>query len=80
MQRDYGKDEGDRANTSFAHELDLGQKSRDRALLTAVEAALKRITEGTIALFCSFRAVRTRLCMELRCKSIYNENFSQEPL
>ena len=47
MQHDYGKDEGDRANTSLAHELDLGQKSRDRALLTAVDAALKRITEGT---------------------------------
>jgi len=47
MQHDYGKDEGDRANTSFAHELDLGQKSRDRALLTAVDAALQRITEGT---------------------------------
>ena len=47
MQHDYGKDEGDRANTSLAHELDLGQKSRDRALLNAVDAALKRITEGT---------------------------------
>jgi RNA polymerase-binding transcription factor DksA len=47
MQHDYGKDEGDRTNTSFAHEWDLGQKSRDLALLTAVDAALKRITEGT---------------------------------
>jgi RNA polymerase-binding transcription factor DksA len=40
-------DEGDRANTSLARELDLGQKSRDRALLTSVDAALKRISEGT---------------------------------
>jgi RNA polymerase-binding transcription factor len=46
-QHDYGKDEGDRANTSLAREIDLSQKSRDRALLSSVEAALKRITEGT---------------------------------
>ena len=46
-QHEYGKDEGDRANTSLAWELDLGQKSRDRALLTSVDAALKRINEGT---------------------------------
>jgi DnaK suppressor protein len=46
-QHDYGKDEGDRANTSLARELDLGQKSRDRALLTSVDAALKRISDGT---------------------------------
>lgn len=47
-QHDYGKDEFDRANTSLARELDLGQKSRDRALLSAVDAALKRINEGTV--------------------------------
>jgi len=46
-QHDYGKDEGDRANTSLARELDLGQKSRERALLASVDAALKRINEGT---------------------------------
>ena len=46
-QHDYGKDEGDRANTSLARELDLGQQSRDRALLGAVDAALKRINEGS---------------------------------
>ena len=46
-QYDYGKDEGDRANTSLAREIDLGQKSRDRALLALVDAALKRISEGT---------------------------------
>ena len=46
-QTDYGKDEGDRANTSLAREIDLGQKSRDRALLASVDAALKRISEGT---------------------------------
>jgi DnaK suppressor protein len=45
-QNDYGKDEGDRANTSLAKEIDLGQKSRERALLSAVDAALKRISEG----------------------------------
>ncbi len=44
---DYGKDEGDRANNALARELDLEQKSRDRALLTSVEAALSRIHEGT---------------------------------
>src|ERR1700737_4784881 len=47
QQHDYGKDDGDRANTSLAKELHLGQKSRDRALLGAVDAALKRISEGT---------------------------------
>jgi DnaK suppressor protein len=44
---DYGKDEGDRANNALARELDLNQKSRDRVLLTSVEAALTRIHEGT---------------------------------
>ena len=44
---DYGKDEGDRANNALARELDFNQKSRDRALLTSVEAALTRIHEGT---------------------------------
>jgi RNA polymerase-binding protein DksA len=42
-----GMDEGDRANRFLARELDLGQKSRDRALLTSADAALKRISEGT---------------------------------
>ena len=46
-QHDHGKDEGDRANTSLAREIDLAQKSRDRALLASVDAALKRINEGT---------------------------------
>ena len=46
-QTDYGKDEGDRANTSLAREIDLAQKSRDRALLALVDVALKRISEGT---------------------------------
>ncbi len=46
-QTDYGKDEGDRANTSLSREIDLAQKSRDRALLASVDAALKRISEGT---------------------------------
>jgi RNA polymerase-binding transcription factor DksA len=41
------KDEGDRANNALARELDLNQKSRDRALLTSMEAALTRIHEGT---------------------------------
>jgi len=45
--RPRGKDEGDRANTSLAREIDLTQKSRDRALLALVDAALKRISEGT---------------------------------
>jgi DnaK suppressor protein len=45
-QHDYGKDAADRANTSLAKELHLGQKSRDRALLTEVEAALRRIGDG----------------------------------
>jgi len=49
-QHDHGKDEGDRANTSLALELDLGQKSCDRALLASVDVALKRINEGTFGL------------------------------
>jgi RNA polymerase-binding transcription factor DksA len=36
-----------RANNALARELDLNQKSRDRALLTSMEAALTRIHEGT---------------------------------
>ena len=48
-QHDYGKDEGDRANVSLAREMDLRQKSRDRVLLTSLDAALKRISEGTFA-------------------------------
>ena len=46
-QHDYGKDEGDRATTSIAREMDVGQKSRDRALLTAVHTAMERINTGT---------------------------------
>jgi DnaK suppressor protein len=46
-EHDRGKDEGDRAAISLARELDLGQKSRDRTLLTAVDAALRRINDGT---------------------------------
>src|SRR5712692_3774829 len=47
VQHDSGKDEGDRANTSLTRELQLGQKSRDRALLSAVDGALKRINQDT---------------------------------
>ena len=43
---DYGKDEGDRANNTIERELELEQKSRDRTLLTSVEAALRRIHGG----------------------------------
>ena len=32
---------------SLAREIDLAQKSRDRVLLNSVDAALKRISEGT---------------------------------
>ena len=46
-QHDYGKDEGDRAVASIAREIDLGQKSRDRALLSLIDAALRRIKDGT---------------------------------
>lgn len=46
MELDYGKDEGDRANASLAREIDLGQKSRDHALLSAIDAALDRIRQG----------------------------------
>jgi DnaK suppressor protein len=46
-QLDHGKDEGDRANTSLAKEIQLGHTSRDRALLGEVEAALMRISAGT---------------------------------
>jgi DnaK suppressor protein len=46
-QHDYGKDEGDRANTALAKEIHLGQKSPERVLLSSVESALKRISGGT---------------------------------
>jgi DnaK suppressor protein len=46
-KHDYGKDEGDRANTSLGREIDMVQKSRDRALLSAVDVALKRISDGS---------------------------------
>jgi hypothetical protein len=45
-QHDYGKDDGDRANTSLAKELHLAQKSRDRALLGAVDG--KRLTNTPV--------------------------------
>ena len=48
-QHDYGKDDGDRANTSLAKEIRLGQKSRDQALLNAVNEALKQISEAHLA-------------------------------
>jgi DnaK suppressor protein len=46
-QLDHGKDEGDRANTSLAKEMQLGHKTRDRSLLGEVEVALMRISAGT---------------------------------
>jgi DnaK suppressor protein len=46
-QHDYGKDEGDRANTSLAREIHVGQKSRGQASLSAVHAAIERINAGT---------------------------------
>jgi RNA polymerase-binding transcription factor DksA len=46
-EHNYRMDEGDRANMFLARELDLGQRSPDRALLTSVDATLKRISEGT---------------------------------
>ena len=62
-QHDYGKDEGDRANTSLAKEIRLGQKSRDQALLNAVDVSLKRISEGTFGecLNCGQEINATRL-------------------
>ena len=47
LRLDYGRDEGDRANASQAREIDLGQKNRDHALLSAIDVALGRIREGT---------------------------------
>jgi len=35
---------------ALATEIDLSQKSRDRALLNSVDAALKRISKGTFGL------------------------------
>jgi len=46
-KHDFGKDEGDRANASLTREIDGAQKSRDRALLKAIDAALERIRQGT---------------------------------
>jgi RNA polymerase-binding transcription factor len=46
-QQDYGKDEGDRANTSVAREIHVGQKSRERAILNAVNSAMLRVSDGT---------------------------------
>ena len=39
-----------RANMSLAREIHLCQKSRDRGLLNSVDAALKRISQGTFGL------------------------------
>jgi DnaK suppressor protein len=41
------RDEGDSANTALAREIDLSKRSRDRALLSAVDTALKRMSDGT---------------------------------
>lgn len=38
VKLDYGKDEGDRANESLAREIDLGEKSREHSLLSAIDA------------------------------------------
>ncbi len=46
-QHDYGKDEGDRANTSLAREIHVSKKSRDRALMSAINQAMQRINDGT---------------------------------
>ena len=46
-QHDYGKDDGDRANTSLAKELQLDQRSRHRAILSDGGAALKRMNTET---------------------------------
>ena len=54
-QHDYGKDEGDRANTSVARDIHVSQKSRDRALLAAVNGAMQRINKGTFGLCLSCR-------------------------
>jgi DnaK suppressor protein len=35
---------------ALAREIDLGQKSRERGLLNSVDAALRRINEGTFGL------------------------------
>lgn len=40
-------DEGDRANASLARETDVNQKARKRASLDEIDAALRRISEGT---------------------------------
>ena len=69
-QHDYGKDEGDRANMSLAGETDLAQKSRDRVLLNSVDAALKRISEGTFG----HASLRTFLCGSARyVGTVWNE-------
>jgi DnaK suppressor protein len=47
VEPDHGKDEGDRATTSQTRELLFLQTSRDRSLLSAIEAALSRIDAGT---------------------------------
>src|ERR1019366_5848505 len=47
VEPDHGKDEGDRATTSQTRELRFHQTSRDRSLLSAIEAALGRIDAGT---------------------------------
>ena len=47
VEPDHGKDEGDRATTSQTRELLFQQSSRDRALLSAIEAALSRVQAGT---------------------------------
>ena len=46
-QHEYTGDEGDRANVSHAKDMLLRQSTHERNLLTAIEAALARITEGT---------------------------------
>ncbi len=47
IEPDHGKDEGDRATTSQSRELLFQQSSRDRSLLTAIDAALDRVRKGS---------------------------------
>jgi DnaK suppressor protein len=46
-EHDFGRDEGDRANSSQSKEMAFRQKAQERGLLMLVEAALSRIENGS---------------------------------
>jgi DnaK suppressor protein len=62
-QHDHAKDEGDKATASLLQEINLLHNSRNQAVLGQIDAALKRINDGSFGecLNCEQEINRKRL-------------------